>query len=233
MRICNPANDRHRRDLAGASENVAIVLFNQGRVAEALAAFEEHLPARRAVGESQSDRHSLPGRPGQVPQQPWLPANAGAATRGALKSLDEARGVLEELSAANPTAIDLRRQLAKCLHDYGYQLSELDRIGEGLQIHEKAKRVRELLVQSQPTVSRYRNDLGWTLANIGDMHMRSGRPAQAATALRRAIETLSEVPDPGPDDHFALAEFHALLGTVAGRQGFNLPSTPETSPATP
>jgi tetratricopeptide (TPR) repeat protein len=82
---------------------------------------------------------------------------------------------------------ELQRALATCHESLGDVLSQNDRT-PALQSYQKALPIRELLAQTNPAVTDYQNDLAYTYATLGLLHVQAGGWAAAVDSYQRAIE---------------------------------------------
>jgi serine/threonine-protein kinase len=99
---------------------------------------------------------------------------------------DEAIALWEKL--VQPEQPRFQKQLAEAYNRRAVHFIDADRLAEGLQDHQRALSIREMLVRLNPNDLEAQRDLGGTLNNLGVLLAQKGRPAEALAMYRRAAE---------------------------------------------
>ena len=106
---------------------------------------------------------------------------------------------------------------ARCYSEIGHALWATGRPNEALESSEKAREMREVLIETNPSVTEYRSDLAVTIGFIGVLREEAGQFAEATARFRKAIALLDGLPSPTPEDHYNRACYHSRLAGIAGQ----------------
>jgi tetratricopeptide (TPR) repeat protein len=196
----SPGVPRLQIDLARSQHNIGAALADLGKPAEALAAFRKArdiqqrlVDASPAVGQFRSDL-------GHAYHSICQVLSDQGALAEALAACEKARDIRQKLAEARPTSLDYQRQLAA------------SQIFLGL-LHARRKHFPEAFaaLDASQTISQKlgdANQLARSHACRGWAHVGAGRPAEAATDLRRAIELWAK--EKARDNMLRFEQSHAL-----------------------
>ena len=98
--------------------------------------------------------------------------------------LDRARKLAKE----SPAVPAYRETLARSHYNIARMFWLTGKPVESLAAYEKARDIRQKLVDAHPTTTQYINELGYSYGYRGWARVRAGQPAAAAGDLRRAID---------------------------------------------
>ena len=121
-----------------------------------------------------------------------------------------------------PDSPENRRVVAVCLNNLAIIQSEGGQVEAAQVSHQRAAAIRADLTRDYPTFTVYRSDLATSLANLGSVQNRLGRPAEALESFRQATAILEKLPSPGATDHYNLACVYSLCSSVVGADPSNL-----------
>jgi len=160
----NPANAGLRRDLY-------LAYHAAGWARQSSAGVHDALAEREAT---QAARHAAAAREDRVV---------------GLELFQKALAITEELSAADESNLQARRDIAICLNKCGNQLRGLGRLDEADQVFSRSLALRRELVKTDP-MQGHRQDLAVAIFKMGQLM--EDRGAQGPAAQRRAMLQAAE-----------------------------------------
>jgi tetratricopeptide (TPR) repeat protein len=215
-------SDVVRDVLATSHHNIAWMLSQSGRDAEALAADEKALAiyqkladASPAVADLQS---KLASTHNNIAILLW---NTGRY-EAALEAYKEALTIRQKLARASPAVTEYQRDLANSHLSIGMSLAQIGRPEEALQTYEKALAIHRKLVDLSPAVTQFQRDLANTHGNIAVLMQQIGRPGEALQAYEKALAIQQELADANPtvtELQSFLSASHNNIGTVLSEVG--------------
>ncbi len=146
--------------------------------------------------------------------------NAMVRTDRSAEALPSYRAALEirqRLARENPAVTEYQEGLARTTFGYGLLLDSGGKRNEALELYRQAVEHERMVVATSPAASPPRRALAQQLAKLGDAERSVGRPAQALDDFREASELFDALPQPTPDDLYALATIHASRAGLAGQ----------------
>jgi tetratricopeptide (TPR) repeat protein len=238
-----PTIAHYQNYLARTCNNLAEVYEKTGQVDEALRMIRQacQIHARQAAAnptvlgyqEEVARSQSLLGS---------LLLDQGAASYPeALRSFEQARTILEALTARDPTRVDWQADLATAYQNLGTVHQKANRTAEALPFYERARTVAEVLVEKAPQRTDLHDRLGQTCNNLGSVLADLKRYPEALAALQAAVDHHRQAATQDPataayrqllGDHYRLlAVVHARCGQAAeavsaGRQCLALWNNP-------
>jgi eukaryotic-like serine/threonine-protein kinase len=210
--LVSGARDRPelRADLARSLNNLGLLLADDGRVAEAQAAFREAAALLKAPAGAR------PGAAGHRWQRARVLSNLGVLLLGAKDlsgaeaALRQAHTLLDALAEAFPSVLDYRRDRASVLNNLGLLHAALGRHEDAEAAYVAALRLQEEIVAtSTAIIPDDRQRLATTRLNLGMMRLGSDTAA-AEAGFREAVGVHERLLELHPD----VPEYRATLGTA-------------------
>jgi tetratricopeptide (TPR) repeat protein/tRNA A-37 threonylcarbamoyl transferase component Bud32 len=195
--LADESDPRSRAALADGYFQLAELTAKIGDKTEALAVFRKALAIRReSAAAPGADADARLAVSVTVLRVGSLLADTGD-TAGALRACEEARDVAAALEAEAPTDA-ATRVLASSHFGIGVVLRDMDRPGEALAAHQKARDLRQKLADAHPDDPGYQSKLADSFNNIGNLLRQNGQPAEALAAHQKARDLRQKLADAHP-----------------------------------
>jgi len=185
--LADDPDPKSRAALADGYFQLAELASKIGDQTETLAVYRKALALRRELA-------AVPAADGEARlavsmtvRQVGQSLAATGDTAGALRAYEEARDAAAALEAEAPTDA-VRQALADSQYAIGAVLSRTGQSAEAMAAHQKARDLRRSLVDANPAVPAFQNDLAQSHLSIGiELQDRMGKPAEALAAFREAL----------------------------------------------
>lgn len=184
-----PADAALRASRATTLVQIGDTYIAKGGNAGALAAYGESLAIRRALAAGSDDPERAAAVSESLSRVAYARGQAGDL-KGAIAAYDESLAILAKLVAADPKSLDWQSRQAWDLRSKANQLVTGGDAKGGLALLAQSATLWRGLIAAQPGKPGPRNDLAWTLTNIGQAEpdrLRANAAFGEALALRRAL----------------------------------------------
>ena len=201
------ADPSARAALATCRSYMGWLLFDAGKIADALAAYrlaradQEVLAV--APGASNEARDDLAGTVNRIGCL-LLKMNKNAEAEAEFR---EALAVHQKLTDDNPANTTFRPALAHSQADLGYLLAKTGKPAEAEPEYRKAMALYQKLADDSPAVSQFRSELARSHQILGNLLAQLGKTSEAEAELRKALELYQNLADDNP----AVSQFRSGL----------------------
>jgi serine/threonine-protein kinase len=208
-----------RRALASANFELASLTAMVGRNADALAAHQSVLSARRKLAaDPRADASALADVGRSLAEVAGLLGSAGK-TDEALAAYEDA---VQSLSQVAPGSPEVRGALAACRSRMGGLLTSIGKNEQAIEAYRSARADQERLAADAHATPEDRRELADTVNRIGRLFANTGRPREAVEEYRAALVIRKKLVDNFPNNseyRNALAASHNNLGLVLWQTG--------------
>jgi tetratricopeptide (TPR) repeat protein len=189
---------QHR--LSVSHDRLGHVLLEQGKLAEALKAYQDGLAIADRLAKTNpsnvSWQHDLAvshNRVGNVLRKQGKLAEA-------LKAHHDALAIADRLVKTNPSNAPWQRTLSITYHRIGEALMAQGKYSEALKAHHDSLAIADRLVKTNPSNAVWQRDLAIGYEHVAMALAQQGESARALSEYRRAREILSRLKEQSPDD---------------------------------
>ncbi len=210
-----PTTASRRHDLGLILQNIAQILFDEGRIEEAVLTTERVLLLEsELVGENPVNLDSglsLAKARGLLAEA-LVTQPDGVAP--ALESQVAAVEILERITREYPDLADPLLQLAIYLGHLSAVQQMAGKLDSALRSSEKAIGIFERLDRQYPGVQKYQGGLAGTCNQLSDFYRRRHEPAEALTLAQRARDMLKQLIAKHPDDTMIRTELAKSYNSI-------------------
>jgi eukaryotic-like serine/threonine-protein kinase len=138
----------------------------------------------------------------------------------AIKAQQQATGLLEELSAADPINATLRGFLADSYQLLGSDLKDNGDLQRGVHDLRQAKEIYQLLSAADPSNALIRYRTGYVDISLGDGLLKQKHSAEGIQNLREALSLFQHLAETDSTNNYSrsgLADVYSDIGTAYGR----------------
>ena len=210
-----PTTASRRHDLGLILQNIAQILFDKGRIEEAVATTERVLMLEsELVAENPGDLDSglLLAKAHGLLAEALVTQPDGVAP--ALESQAAAVEVLERITREHPDLADPLLQLAIHLGNLSAVQQMVGKLDSALKSSERAIGIFQRLDRQYPGVLNYQGGLAGTCNQLSDLHRRRHEPAEALTLAQRARDMLKQLIPKHPDDTMIRTELAKSFNSI-------------------
>ena len=136
----------------------------------------------------------------------------------ALRSLQEALVIREQLARENPTVSEFQAELSRAHSSLGKAQARLALWSLALPQLERAVERQRMVVMLTPGDETQSGALGRLLGDLSRLETKLERPIDAARDIAAAGDLLRQVSKPGPNDLYELAALSAASSMLVGRE---------------
>jgi serine/threonine-protein kinase len=161
---------QYRLDLAKCLNNLADLLAGTGRLEAAEAEYRRAL----ALAEPLAAEHPEAPRHGfflAIVFKQLATVGEGLGRPDAEKNYDHALALLDGLVASHPDAAEYRKELAKCLSNYGNLVAAAGHKADAEKAYRKALALDETLLAATPSARDVLHDRARVLTNLGELRL--------------------------------------------------------------
>lgn len=186
-----PTNPDWQRSLAASHDKIALIRLANGNPDEALAEYEK----TRGIRETLAGQN--PARQADLAELASIHETIGELQRGqgseaqmsnALKSLEAALKIREQLSSAAPGDDNLRHALAASYDAHGELLRTLDRPEAALASYQRSLDLLEKLNSAETKNAAWQRDLSVAYNRIGESRFNAGDPKDALALYDKGLK---------------------------------------------
>jgi serine/threonine-protein kinase len=188
-----------RAAMGNAYHELGALTEKIGNQSEALAVHRKALAVRYSLanGPDSSDRAKLDVTRSLIAE--GRVARATGDTARALGACDEARRLLDGLTASSRPTDEARELLALSYHQSAMVVSDTGKKAESLETLDKAIAIRRSLVEASPSVNRFQSDLADSYNEVARAQLLTGRKPEALTTFGHALTIRQRLADANPD----------------------------------
>jgi serine/threonine protein kinase len=199
--------DKHRNDLALCHGNLALLLGQERRSAEAEASYRAAIEVQQKLAAEHPERLAYTAALALSYNNLSYLLSAADAPR-AERCCRQAIAIQEELVAREPTAVVFQSDLALSHNNLGALENRTGRADNAQKSYRKAIDLQRQLTRRAPTVLQYRRDLAVSYNNLGRLLSQVRQLPQAEEAFREARGILEDL----VRDHPAELNYRSDLG---------------------
>jgi serine/threonine-protein kinase len=215
----NPNVSAFQLALAGTHANMGEVLRYMGQPGNALVEFERAMKIDKKLADANPNDFPVQYDLGMMYDESGRLLLQTGKLAEAMASYERAVAVLQKLVDTNPSHARIQQALAWSHNDIGALLSQTGKPEGAAAAFERGIKILQKLVDASPGVAVFQGDLAVALAGMGKLQQKAGQRAKAVDNLRRALALLEGLPTRTPEDYYASACVHALLGVAAAEPG--------------
>jgi serine/threonine-protein kinase len=216
------ADERSRRELGRAYQEVGELTDKIGSAEEALAAHRAALEVRRGLARGASPDAAAVADVGRSLVAVGILLDKTGRADEAIASFEEARSLLGGTAASGAERDVIRGVLAHSYYWTGAWLRRRGKTAEALAAFEQARAIENELTEARPDVVDYQRILSWAYNDVGNLLKDTGKPAEALAAYEKSGRIKQKIADDHPDVaeyRRDLAISHSNVGNVLDQTG--------------
>lgn len=222
LTVHDPGNTGWLRNLSVSHEKLGDLLFAQGELAGALAAYRAGMAIRERLACSDPEDSDLQHDLNVSHSKMGDVLSAQGDLTGALAAYRAGMAITECLTDADPINTGWQRDLSINHDKLGDVLRVQGNLAGALAAYRAGMEICERLAESDPGNAEWQRDLGLTHLNVGDMLRAQGDLAGALAAYRAGMTICERLADSDPCNAEWQRDFglsHNRLGDVLRAQG--------------